>query len=137
MQNRFRCCYGGSNHRKCGCCTCWYRGTWSYGRYGNCRCRRSGSNEADTYVFAKGHGQDTVSDYGYLDIHIDTLLFEDALLENAVFSRDGNHLLIQAYGGEDKVSVENYFSGGAYRYNQFSFEDATVKIDAAMNISIV
>ncbi|MDO4225916.1 calcium-binding protein, partial [Neisseria sp.] len=96
-----------------------------------------GSNEADTYVFAEGHGQDTVSDSGYSDIHIDTLIFEDALLENAVFSREGSNLLVQAYGSEDKVSVQNYFSGSSYRYNQFVFEDATVKVDAAMNVSVI
>ncbi|WP_373707131.1 calcium-binding protein, partial [Neisseria dentiae] len=97
----------------------------------------SGGGEADTYVFAKGHGQDTVSDSGYSDIHIDTLIFEDALLENAVFSREGSNLLVQAYGSEDKVSVQNYFSGSSYRYNQFVFEDATVKVDAAMNVSVI
>ena len=32
-----------------------------------------GSSEADTYVFAKGHGQDVVSDYGSEDKHTDTL----------------------------------------------------------------
>lgn len=98
---------------------------------------RGGNNSADTYVFTKGHGQDTVSDSGYSDIHIDTLIFEDALLENAVFSREGSNLLIQAYGGEDKVSVQNYFSSSSYRYNQFAFEDATVKVDASMNVSVI
>ncbi|WP_373814124.1 calcium-binding protein [Neisseria dentiae] len=54
-----------------------------------------------------------------------------------MFSREGSNLLVQAYGSEDKVSVQNYFSGSSYRYNQFVFEDATVKVDAAMNVSVI
>ncbi|MBF0804236.1 MULTISPECIES: calcium-binding protein [unclassified Neisseria] len=96
-----------------------------------------GSSEADTYIFAKGHGQDIVSDYGYQAEHTDTLIFTNALLENAVFSREGNHLLVQAYGGEDRVSVQNFFSNSGYRYNQFAFDNAKVKVDAEMNVSVI
>ncbi|MFC5921038.1 calcium-binding protein [Neisseria weixii] len=92
-----------------------------------------GSNEADTYVFTKGHGTDTVSDYGSKDEHIDTLLFDGAEFSDAVFSRFGNDLVVKAYGEGDQVNVQNFFSSSHYRYTEFAFEDKTVSANDAMN----
>ncbi|WP_416190946.1 calcium-binding protein [Neisseria sp. CCUG12390] len=92
-----------------------------------------GSSEADTYVFAKGHGTDTVSDYGSKAEHIDTLVFDGAEFSDAVFSRFGNDLVVKAYGEGDQVNVQNFFSGSHYRYTEFAFEDKTVSANDAMN----
>lgn len=92
-----------------------------------------GSSEADTYVFAKGHGIDTVSNYGSKDDHIDTLLFDGAEFSDAVFSRFGNDLVVKAYGEGDQVNVQNFFSSSHYRYTEFAFEDKTVSANDAMN----
>ena len=92
-----------------------------------------GSNEADTYVFEKGHGKDVVSDYGSLLEHTDTLLFENAVFSDAVFSRSGNDLVVKAYGGDDQVSLQNYFSSKNYQYAQFAFADKTVSAEEAVN----
>ena len=92
-----------------------------------------GSNEADTYVFEKGHGKDVVSDYGSLLEHTDTLLFENAVFSDAVFSRLGNDLVVKAYGGDDQVSLQNYFSSKNYQYAQFTFADKTVSAEEAVN----
>lgn len=95
-----------------------------------------GSNEADTYVFAKGHGQDVVSDYGSEDKHTDTLRFEGAQSADALFTRIGNNLVVKAYGTEDSATVENYFYSSSYRYTQFAFDDKTVSLsDVQMNIT--
>ena len=92
-----------------------------------------GSNEADTYVFEKGHGKDVVSDYGSLLEHTDTLLFENAVFSDAVFSRSGNDLVVKAYGGDDQISLQNYFSSKNYQYAQFTFADKTVSAEEAVN----
>ena len=92
-----------------------------------------GSNEADTYVFEKGHGKDVVSDYGSLLEHTDTLLFENAVFSDAVFSRSGNDLVVKAYGGDDQVSLQNYFSSKNYQYAQFTFADKTVSAEEAVS----
>ena len=92
-----------------------------------------GNNEADTYVFAKGHGKDVVSDYGSLLEHTDTLLFENAVFSDAVFSRLGNDLVVKAYGGDDQVSLQNYFSSKNYQYAQFTFADKTVSAEEVVN----
>ena len=92
-----------------------------------------GSNEADTYVFAKGHGKDVVSDSGYQAEHTDTLLFEAAVFSEVLFSRLGNDLIIKAYGDNDQVSVQDYFTSRSYQYVQFTFTDKTVTADEITN----
>ena len=92
-----------------------------------------GSNEADTYVFAKGHGKDVVYDSGYQAEHTDTLLFEAAVFSEVLFSRLGNDLIIKAYGDNDQVSVQDYFTSRSYQYVQFTFTDKTVTADEITN----
>lgn len=86
-----------------------------------------GSNESDTYVFAKGHGQDTVSDYAYSADRGDTLRFEGAASTDVVFTRSGNNLVVKAYGGGDQVTVNNYFGDRDVRHVKFAFDDRIVE----------
>lgn len=86
-----------------------------------------GYQESDTYVFAKGHGQDIVADYTYAAGGADTLRFEGASSANVVFSRSGNNLVIKAYGGNDQVTVNNYFGDQDVRHVKFAFDDRTVE----------
>ncbi|MFC5919508.1 calcium-binding protein, partial [Neisseria weixii] len=95
-----------------------------------------GTYEADTYVFAKGHGRDTVSDYGNKAEHTDTLRFEGANFADAVFTRNGNDLVIKAYGGEDGVTVSGYFNSSSYRYYDFAFDDKTVTAQDMADIKV-
>ena len=86
-----------------------------------------GDFEADTYIFAKGHGQDTVVDFAEADRQTDTLRFEGASSADAVFTRKGNDLIIQAYGNADQVSIPNYFLDYKFQYYRFAFDDRTVE----------
>lgn len=86
-----------------------------------------GNWESDTYVFAKGHGQDTVTDYASFADQADTLRFEGASSANVAFSRSGNNLVVKAYGGNDQVTVNNYFSDQDARHVKFAFDDRTVE----------
>ena len=86
-----------------------------------------GYQESDTYVFAKGHGQDTVSDYAYSADRGDTLRFEGAASTDVVFTRSGNNLVVKAYGGDDQVTVNNYFGDRDVRHVKFAFDDRTVE----------
>ena len=85
-----------------------------------------GSNESDTYVFAKGHGQDLIDDQSWND-QLDTLRFEGALSDSAVFARSGNSLVIKAYAGTDQVTLLDYFGGDNRRTYRFAFDDRTVE----------
>ncbi len=91
-----------------------------------------GSYGADTYVFDRGHGADIIRESSS---QVNTLLFNHAQLEDAQFSRSGNDLIIKAYGGEDQVTVQNYFSYIA-GYFQFAFSDKTLTAEDMGQISI-
>ena len=87
-----------------------------------------GNNESDTYLFRAGHGKDVVNDYASKDEQADTLRFNGAKAQDAVFDRDGWNLNIKAYGSEDQVTVKDYFySDGYSRYN-FAFDDASYSV---------
>ena len=86
-----------------------------------------GSWISDTYIFAQGHGRDTVSDSAESAAQADTLRFEGASSADVTFSRSGNSLVVKAYGGEDQVTVNNYFSDSYARHVKFAFDDRTVE----------
>ena len=88
---------------------------------------RGGNWGSDTYIFAKGHGQDTVTDYASFAGQADTLRFEGASSANVLFSRSGNNLVVKAYGGNDQVTVNNYFGDQDVRHVKFAFDDRTVE----------
>ena len=85
-----------------------------------------GSEESDTYLFRAGHGKDVVSDYASKDEQADTLRFNGAKAQDAVFDRDGWNLNIKAYGSEDQVTVKDYFYSDSYSRYHFQFDDSTV-----------
>ena len=85
-----------------------------------------GGGERDTYVFAKGHGQDTVDDSTEDRYYSSILRFEGAVSSDAVFTRSGNDLLIRAYGGDDQVLVKHFYLEAAehsYWGYEFVFDD--------------
>ena len=83
-----------------------------------------GNFESDTYIFRVGHGKDAIKDLAWPD-QADTLRFEGALAEKAQFGREGNNLVIQAYGSNDQVSLVDYFYGEGFSQYHFQFDDAT------------
>ena len=86
-----------------------------------------GGNESDTYLFRAGHGKDTVSDYAIEDKDADTLRFSGAKAADSRYRREGYHLIVNAYGENDAVTLNNYFHGDNYQRYNFQFDDATFK----------
>lgn len=96
-----------------------------------------GDYEKDTYVFAKGHGQDFINDTGYDwrdKDQFNDLVFEGANLADAQFFKSGNDLVIKAFGSDDSVTIKNYLdnSDSYRRNNNFVFADQTVSTDYIM-----
>ena len=86
-----------------------------------------GSYESDTYLFRSGHGKDSVHDYDYDDEQSNTLHFEGAQAEKTAFAREGNDLVVKAYGSDDRVALKDYFYNDNYSRYNFQFDDATFK----------
>ena len=86
-----------------------------------------GNFESDTYIFRVGHGKDTIRELAVWDTQADTLRFEGAQAEKARFSREGRDLVVKAYGGDDQVTLKDYFYGEGFARYDFHFDDATFK----------
>ena len=86
-----------------------------------------GNFESDTYIFRVGHGKDTIRELAVWDAQADTLRFEGAQAEKARFSREGRDLVVKAYGGDDQVTLKDYFYGEGFARYDFHFDDATFK----------
>ena len=82
----------------------------------------------DTYVFAKGHGSDFVSDAQGKQ----TFRFIDVQAKEVKFRRTNNDLVLFGYNGSDAVQITNYFASAEYRNSTFQFADKTVTLDNLM-----
>ncbi len=90
-----------------------------------------GINSSDVYLFAAGHGHDTVRDATYQGGKFtDTLRFDGAVSGSVRFIRSGNDLTVKAYGEDDSVTVANYFQSVANRHVRFEFADKTLDAEA-------
>ena len=76
----------------------------------------------DTYVFAKGHGSDFVSDAQGKQ----TFRFIDVQAKGVKFRRTNNDLVLFGYNGSDSVQITNYFASAEYRNFAFQFADKTI-----------
>ena len=96
----------------------------------------SGGNGSDTYVFGKGFGQDSISNYDSSVGRTDTIRFTDGLKqEDFSFTRSSNDLVIAAKKGTDKVTVSNYFDqdgAGNHRIDRIAFSNGKVLDVAAV-----
>lgn len=79
----------------------------------------------DTYIFLRGSGRDSISEYDTKAGNIDTLRLDVNAADIAV-KRNGNDLIIVLTGTADQMTIKNYFSGDAYRVEQIQFADGSV-----------
>ncbi|QLK59764.1 hypothetical protein GE278_02705 [Enterobacteriaceae bacterium Kacie_13] len=86
------------------------------------------NNISDHYIFAAGHGKDTVNESASKEEQSDTLHFTGVNATAARFSKQGSNLVIQAYGADDAVTVSGYFSSSSDRFLHFAFDDKTLSL---------
>ena len=100
----------------------------------------NGGGDSDTYLFAAGHGQDTMYDFSTKK-ESNFLRFTGAKSDSAIFERDGNDLIIKAYGTEDSVRLSYYFhddrQSSDFRYSQFIFDDVTLTADDLATTGVI
>ncbi|WP_436899670.1 calcium-binding protein, partial [Acinetobacter gyllenbergii] len=82
-----------------------------------------GGYQGDTYIFSKGHGQDTVSDYSGGQTGEDILKFTDVKFTDVKFTKDLDDLLLWGYSDGDSVRIKSFFSNAYYEIEQFAFAD--------------
>ena len=93
-------------------------------------------NDADTYLFYKGFGSDTVIDTDDVSA-IDTLRFVSINSTAATFSKSGNDLIISGYGtSTDKVTVKQFYDTSVNAgKKQFQFGDKTITAAQATTLA--
>jgi Ca2+-binding RTX toxin-like protein len=96
----------------------------------------------DTYLFAKGAGQDTINDYDSTAGNIDTVKLIGLLPSQISFVRElgsngvpTSDLVIKVKDTNDSLRISNYYASPIYKIEKFAFEDGSVlgtaELDAA------
>ena len=95
----------------------------------------NGGTGNDTYEFAKGSGEDTISDCGISEDNTDIVRFTDvASTEITALERNGYNLVFK-YGIDDQLTVNDYFLGSNEnnsKIEQFTFSDGVTWDGAAI-----
>ncbi|MBX8505522.1 calcium-binding protein [Pseudomonas lijiangensis] len=90
-----------------------------------------GGYGSDTYVFRKGSGQDTISNYAYNDTtanKLDVIRLEGLNAADVVMRRESDDLIIQIKDSGETLRISSHFSTSVlYGYNidQIQFADGT------------
>ena len=84
-----------------------------------------GSYGADTYIFAKGHGQDVITEYDtYQSGKQDRILFEHINRPDELwFSRQGDDLTIKEWHGEESLTIKDWYAHEYYQVEQIQLAD--------------
>ena len=106
---------------------------WLYGTSGNDILDGGAGNDSlsgrsgnDTYLFYRGMGQDTVTDFDWTVGNVDTIkVAADIAPADVAVSRDGIYLYLSIKGTTDKMSV-TFFNKINYQVERVEFADGTV-----------
>lgn len=73
-----------------------------------------GGSGSDTYRFSLQDGQDKINNHDAGQEDSDTLSFDGITYDDLWFSQQGNNLVIDVVGTNDRVTVNNWFKGDDY-----------------------
>ena len=93
----------------------------------------AGGDDADTYVFAKGHGSDKVYDSSKQS----TVQFTDVNFADVKFRREGSNLVLFGYNGDDSVRLLDYMISSSWNDSVFQFADKIVTTADLMKNGLV
>ncbi|WP_166763037.1 beta strand repeat-containing protein, partial [Xanthomonas euroxanthea] len=89
----------------------------------------SGDAGNDVYLFGRGSGRDTVSNYQYSGENDQVLIADGVSLADLRVSRYSDDLVIEIYGTNDRLAISNYFyndANGPYAVKEIRFADGTI-----------
>lgn len=110
------------------------------GNAGNDRIQSGGS--ADTYLFNRGDGQDTINDFGYYyynpsAVGSDKIIFgPDIAADQLWFRHVGNNLKVDVIGTDDSVTIDNWYVGSTYHIEQFKSGDGKALADTQVELLV-
>ncbi|KPW44116.1 Calcium binding hemolysin protein, partial [Pseudomonas syringae pv. berberidis] len=98
---------------------------------------------SDTYVFRRGAGQDTISNYAYNDTTLDKLnviRLEGLNASDVLIRRESDDLVIQIKGTDETLRVSSHFSTAVlygYGIDQVQFADGSVLTSAQIKTTLL
>nr|WP_272932045.1 calcium-binding protein [Pseudomonas syringae] len=98
---------------------------------------------SDTYVFRRGAGQDTISNYAYNDTTVDKLdviRLEGLNASDVLIRRESDDLVIQIKGTDETLRVSSHFSTAVlygYGIDQVQFADGSVLTSAQIKTTLL
>jgi len=96
-----------------------------------------GGKGNDTYLFNRGDGQDTIVDTDSTFFNSDLLKLGGATSKQLWLTKTGKDLGIQILGTQDKVTVQNWFSGSSNQVEKITASDgkslSASKVNALVN----
>ncbi|WP_319243609.1 calcium-binding protein [uncultured Propionivibrio sp.] len=114
-----------------------YRNVFSGGP-GNDRLTASGS--ADTYLFNRGDGSDSLYDFGYSSSSqpgsVAIVFGPDIAADQLWFRHIGNDLRIDVIGTSDNITVEGWYYGSTYHIEQLKSGDGKVLLDTKVELLV-
>ena len=84
-----------------------------------------GGSGDDTYIYAKGDGNDIINNYDTSSNKQDTLRFTDINADDVKVSRSGGDLKLTITGGE-VITIRNFFYSSAWQLQRVEFADGEV-----------
>ncbi|MBI5898513.1 MAG: RTX toxin, partial [Rhodocyclales bacterium] len=87
----------------------------------------------DAYLFARGYGQDTITDHDTTDGNNDTIrLAVDVAPGDVTLLRDTSSLYLKINGSSDTITVQGWYADPANRVERIEFDNGTVWDGAVM-----
>jgi len=83
----------------------------------------------DTYVLSQGDGEDVINDHDPAAGNSDVVQFRDVKSEQLWFRQVGFDLEVSTIGTGDKTTIGNWYSGKAYRVEQFQASDGKALLE--------
>lgn len=90
-----------------------------------------GGAGSDTYVFGLGDGQDVIQNNDAAPESLDVLQFGAGIsIEDLWFRQNGSNLEVSVVGGQERVSIDNWYGGNANHLDQFKAADGRTLLDS-------
>jgi Ca2+-binding RTX toxin-like protein len=85
----------------------------------------------DRYLFGRGAGRDTIEENDATAGNTDSLVFaHDVHFDQLWFRKQGNDLQVSLMGGDDLLTVSNWYKGKQYHVEQFIAGDGKMLLDS-------
>ncbi|MCP4090976.1 MAG: hypothetical protein GY746_14475, partial [Gammaproteobacteria bacterium] len=82
----------------------------------------NGGAGSDVYRFSEFDGRDTINNLDATLDDIDMLVFDNIVNDKLWFTQNGNNLVVDVIGTDDRVTIKNWYLGEEYQLDEIKVE---------------